>query len=369
MLGAAINDTTLMPVSAPSGMAVTGTRVLVTQTNGQVKMYQGGVGTTLTIATANGLPSPSFNNGGGERGLLGIAVDPNDANKVYLHYSADAGGGLVVNQVTSYTLSGTTLTPVADVYTSAGTSSSNFNHFGGGMTFGADGFLYVAVGDHTVPTLTMQGYVQRVDVTNNTSSQYASGLRNPFALAVQPGTGLMFINDVGTNIFEEINAVPAGPGGLNFGWPCKEGSSGAGPLSGDPGCPGGTFTDPLYQYAYGSDNRRAITGGTFYNPATPAALITNIGEYLFTDFLNGKIYSLNFSGVPAATEIYQRPQALNSRMVALATAANGDVYYLDGNSGTLGVLSAVPEPSAILLTACGIGSMLYFRVRRRKPGV
>ena len=52
---------------------------------------------------------------------------------------------------------------------------------------------------------------------------WAVGLRNPFAFAVQPGTGRIFINDVGQNTWEEINS---GSAGKNFGWPWYEGCSG-----------------------------------------------------------------------------------------------------------------------------------------------
>ena len=83
-----------------------------------------------------------------------------------------------------------------------------------------------------------------------------SGLRNPFTFAFQPGTGRMFINDVGQNTWEEIND---GIAGANYGWPTTEG-----PTT-DPGHRG-----PLFAYGHGSRRTTgcAITGGAFYNPAT-----------------------------------------------------------------------------------------------------
>ena len=52
----------------------------------------------------------------------------------------------------------------------------------------------------------------------------AYGLRNPFRLAIRPGTGDVWIGDVGQGTWEEIDRVPAPFGGpRNFGWPCYEG--------------------------------------------------------------------------------------------------------------------------------------------------
>ena len=79
---------------------------------------------------------------------------------------------------------------------------------------------------------------------------WAYGLRNPFAFAVQPGTGRILINDVGEASWEEINE---GVAGANYGWPHAEGPS----------------TDPRFKgplYAYDHSQGRSITGGTFYNP-------------------------------------------------------------------------------------------------------
>ena len=84
---------------------------------------------------------------------------------------------------------------------------------------------------------------------------WALGLRNPFTFAFQPGTGRMFINDVGQNTWEEIND---GIAGSNYGWPDTEG-----PTT-DP-----RFRAPIFSYGHGTGPTTgcAITGGAFYNPA------------------------------------------------------------------------------------------------------
>lgn len=56
----------------------------------------------------------------------------------------------------------------------------------------------------------------------------AYGLRNPFRMALRPGTDELFTTDVGSSYFDEVNRIPDlldRPNGwpLNFGWPCREG--------------------------------------------------------------------------------------------------------------------------------------------------
>ena len=151
--------------------------------------------------------------------------------------------------------------------------SSATNHNGGAIHFGPDGKLYVAVGDNAnganAQTLTnLLGKMLRINAdgsiptdnpffsqaTGMNRAIWALGLRNPFTFAFQPGTGRMFINDVGQNTWEEINE---GVAGANYGWPDTEG-----PTS-DP-----RFRAPLYAYPHGAGTPTgcAITGGAFYNP-------------------------------------------------------------------------------------------------------
>ena len=94
---------------------------------------------------------------------------------------------------------------------------------------------------------------------------YALGLRNPFTFAVQPGTGTIFINDVGETTWEEIDQSVAG---ANFGW---SGGNTDGFGQSPPGP--GTYHDPLLAYNHSggpAGGGIAIVGGTFYNPASLA---------------------------------------------------------------------------------------------------
>src|SRR5262249_35762658 len=124
-------------------------------------------------------------------------------------------------------------------------------------------------------------------------SIWALGLRNPFTFAFQPGTGRMFINDVGLRTWEEIND---GIAGSNYGWPNCEGFCSA---------PNPSFRDPIVVYQNtGVDC--AITGGTFYNPQIVQFPSDFVGDYFFSDFCGGwitRIDPVNGGGAQFATGI------------------------------------------------------------------
>src|SRR5205085_6591808 len=110
---------------------------------------------------------------------------------------------------------------------------------------------------------------------------WALGLRNPFTFSVEPGTGRIFINDVGEAAWEEIDE---GVAGANYGWSATEG-----PTS-DPRFRGPIFA---YQHGYGPTVGCAITGGTFYNPQALQFPAQYQGHYFFADFCSGWIRDYN----------------------------------------------------------------------------
>jgi glucose/arabinose dehydrogenase len=155
---------------------------------------------------------------------------------------------------------------------------------------------------------------------------WALGLRNPFTFAVEPGSGRIFINDVGQSSWEEIDD---GAAGANYGWPDTEGYT----------------TDARYQtprYAYGHGGTTpsgcAITGGTFYRPAVANFPAAYVGTYFFSDLCGGWIYGLD----PAGTG---DPQQLSSGIngpVDLKVGPDGALYYLAHYGGTVGRISYGP---------------------------
>src|SRR5687768_4523852 len=223
-----ISNPTVMAF-APDG------RIFVAQQNGALIVIKNGV----KLAT----PAIQLTvNSSGERGLIGIALHPSFSTNgfVYLYYTLSNGSR---NRVSRFTMSGDVISPSSEVVLlDLDPLSSATNHNGGAMHFKGDK-LYIAIGEnangaHAQNLDTYHGKLLRINADGSAPADnpfnaagfseqrkrvWAYGLRNPYTFDVQPGTGRVFVNDVGQSTWEEIN--DATTGGLNFGWPTSEGAT------------------------------------------------------------------------------------------------------------------------------------------------
>lgn len=346
-------------------------RLFAAEQGGNLRVIVNGVTQATPFATLPVDPS-------GERGLLGVAFDPNFAsnNFVYVYHTV-IDGQTRFNRVTRFTANGNVAVPgseftVVDLDPLSGAT----NHNGGAIHFGADGKLYVAVGDNATransQTLANRhGKILRINAdgtipsdnpffntaTGANRSIYALGLRNPFTFGIQPGTGLTYINDVGENTWEEINVLGAG---LNFGWGSNGGAN-EGPF--DPlAFP--TFAPPLvaYQHGSGTDRGFSIAGGSFYNPAVNSFGASYIGDYFYADFVNGWIRS-----VDAGTSNTSLFASDLGNITDLQVGADGALYYTNRQNGTVGRISAVVTvPEASTLALLGLAGLGLVGLARRK---
>src|SRR5438067_9132418 len=207
-------------------------RLFVCQQGGQLRVIKNGslLSTPFVSLTVDS---------SGERGLLGIAFDPNFATNHYLYVYYTVATSPIHNRVSRFTAAGDIAAPDSHVVIlELNNLSSATNHNGGAIHFGPDGKLYIAVGENanganSQTLANLLGKVLRINSdgtipTNNPffntagarKEIWALGLRNPFTFAFQPGTGRLFINDVGQSTWEEIND---GVAGSNYGWPTTEG--------------------------------------------------------------------------------------------------------------------------------------------------
>jgi glucose/arabinose dehydrogenase len=277
----------------------------------------------------------------GERGLIGVTLDPNFSTNryLYLYYTTPEGG--VHNRISRFTAN--SLNP--DIV-SAGSESriadlpllGATNHNGGALHFGSDGKLYVGVGDNAVGANaqdlnTPLGKMLRFNVDNTLSiptdnpfcktantlkcAIWAYGLRNPYTFAVQPGTGHIHINDVGENTWEEIDF---GTAGANYGWPATEGPTTAAGV-----------TAPLFAYKHppatpaetGFFTGRAIAGGTFY-PSIGTFPATYWGNYFFADYSSAFIGRLDVANGNAAYSF----GSVSGNPVDMLVGTDGALYVL-----------------------------------------
>jgi glucose/arabinose dehydrogenase len=322
-------------------------RLFVTQQGGDIRVIKNG---SLLAASFAHFTVDST----GERGLLGIAFDPNFTSNHYVYVYYTATTPTTHNRVSRITadpngdnaLFGSEV-DLLDLPTLGAT-----NHNGGGLHFGADGTLYVGVGENAVPSNSQSlgtplGKMLRINpdgtipadnpffgqTTGINQAIWALGLRNPYTFAFQPGTGRLFINDVGQVTWEEIDD---GIAGSNYGWPNSEGFR----QPGDTPTTIGTYRDPLFEYGHGPGNTTgsAIVGGTFYNPPTATFPSNYVGTYFFQDLTNGWVRDYN----PATGSVTGFATGLPANLVDLKVASDGSLYFLaEGSGGNTGVVSRV----------------------------
>lgn len=325
LVAAGLSNPTAMAL-APDG------RIFVCEQGGSLRVIKNGVllGNPFLTVTVDS---------SGERGLLGVAFDPNFiANqRVYVYYTATTP--TIHNRISHFTAAGDVAMANSEtIVMDLDDLSTATNHNGGAIHFGPDGNLYVAVGDNANGSnaqslSTRHGKMLRISssggiptdnpffnqTTGDNRAVWALGLRNPFTFSFQPGVGRMFINDVGQSTWEEIND---GIAGSNYGWPTCEGFCNP-PIS--------NFRDPVFAYANDAQTC-AITGGAFYNPPTGQFPSNYIGNYFFADFCGGWIRKLDPSMGNAVTDFATGI----SLPVDLKVSADGFLYYLARGSGSVG---------------------------------
>ncbi|HEX5718789.1 MAG TPA: PQQ-dependent sugar dehydrogenase [Thermoanaerobaculia bacterium] len=277
----------------------------------------------------------------GERGLLGVTVDPDFPRTphVYVYYTATKP--VVHNRVSRFTASGDRAAHGSETAILDLPQLAKPIHNGGAMHFGPDGHLYIAVGENAVPENAQNlgnplGKILRIRKDGSIPSDnpfsgraiWAYGLRNPFSFAFQPGTGRMFINDVGRKDWEEINE---GEAGANYGWPVTEGPTN------DP-----AYRAPLYAYRHGPTPTTgcAISGGAFYDPAEAQFPSEYLGAYFFADFCSGWIRRLD----PATKTAHAFATDIGGP-IGLQVGDDGSLYYLAYEDGTISRIDYTGDPA------------------------
>jgi len=284
-------------------------RIFVLEKVGVIKVVRNGTVSAAPFLDISGLVQSA----GGEQGLLGIAFPPGFSTKQYFYVDYTGLSGVTGDTVVArYPVS---LDP--DVADPAGgvtilTQAQPFeNHNGGHLSFGPDGFLYLAFGDggsggdpfnNAQSLAVLLGKILRIDVESGVSPYaipagnpfgseiWAYGLRNPWRFSFDRGTGDLFIADVGQNQFEEVNFQPAASsGGVNYGWNIMEGLH----CFTDPACSQAGLTLPVVEYDHLSGDC-SVTGGFVYRGAQYPSLQ---GIYLYGDFCSGRIWGLRRNGL------------------------------------------------------------------------
>jgi len=221
-----------------------------------------------------------------------------------------------------------------------------WNHDGGTICFGPDGYLYVALGDggaggdplnNAQNLKTLLGSVLRIDVDRKEAGKpygipkdnpfvgrkdarpeiWAYGLRNVWRMAFDRQTGKLWAGDVGQNLYEEINILEKGG---NYGWKLREalhpfGSGGSGPRK--------DLIDPIWEYHH--DVGKSITSGSVYRGKKVPELH---GHYIYGDYITNKIWALVYDETKRRV-VSNRPIA-DRRLPILSFGEDemGEIYLL-----------------------------------------
>ena len=278
-------------------------RIFVTERAGLVKVIQPDGSVSIFLDILGRVQDDGY-----ELGLFSIAFDPDYANNgfFYVAYTSGERNNWRMNvsrfsvsaEDPNYALPGSEFSVMT-----YGLSAEIHN--GGALEFSPfDGHLYYGSGDDTASDSAQQpddrrGKIWRIRTSDQSYSKqlWASGFRNVWKIAFHPETGDLFVGEVGDLIWEEINFIPAGTPGLNFGWPCIEGT--------DILFTGGIcanlerFTAPFYQYDH--DEGCSIILGEFQR-------IGGIEKLVFGDYCNPRIKTLHVvDGNPVVEEVGSLP--------------------------------------------------------------
>ncbi|HUS36356.1 MAG TPA: PQQ-dependent sugar dehydrogenase [Verrucomicrobiae bacterium] len=337
-----------------------------------------------------------------ERGLLGVATHPNFAQNPRIYtYTSEPNGPMADFMIMldspatnnhQSVLAEWRLDPANTNRVDPNSrrellriDKPQFNHNGGTIRFGPDGFLYFAVGDggnaddqgpghspggNGQDKTKILGKVLRIDVDtrNSANGQYgiptdnpfvteagavkeifALGVRNPYSFTFDRQSGDLYLGDVGQNDVEEADKVTKG---ANLGWPLKEGTFYFDPNGTNAGFVT-TFpvrevppdlVDPIAEFDH--DEGRAIIGGYVYRGATFSAIA---GKYIFGDWgkfdaAAGRLFYLDGSTVKEF-KIGANDRTLGLWLKGFGENAAGEIYVLGatalGPSGSTGVLQKI----------------------------
>jgi hypothetical protein len=301
---------------------------------------------------------------GGEQGLLGLAFHPQFSTngRFFVDYTRRPDGATVIAE---YQVSADANVALATERTLLVIPQPFANHNGGMIEFGADGYLYIGMGDggsandpgNRAQNLNeLLGKILRIDVDQTSGSQpysspsdnpffgavtgrdeiYAYGLRNPWRFSFDRSTGELYVGDVGQGAREEVDIIQRG---RNYGWRIMEGTLCTNLDSAL--CSAVQVVPPIAEYGH-TGGRCSITGGYVYR-GTRGSLPA--GAYVYGDYCTGEIFMLNGG---AATLLIDT--SLN--ITSFGEDEAGEIYVV-GQGGTVDRLGnpAAPAPTFTITRA------------------
>lgn len=328
------------PLSGPVALAFTPEgQLLVTEKAGSLRLVE---------ADGSLLPEPILRlptDARAERGLLGVAVDPDfvRSRQVYLYHSLDSPA---VNRIVRFRLVGGRAEDVQAAYTVAPSAAI---HNGGNLHFGPDGMLYLGVGEGGEPARApdpgdRRGKILRLDarvlplrpaadnpftgLPGHDAAVWALGLRNPFDFSFDPQSRALLATENGPDCHDELNRIrPARDYGWRPGYDCRRPEGPAGSEA-----PIWTWPQPI-----------GVTAALVYSGAV---LPGWEGDLLICGWNRGTLYRAELSRDRQRIDTMREVVGVRCNL-DLALGPDGALYYIEGGGYAPGsVKRIVPDPDA-----------------------
>ncbi len=292
-----------------------------------------------------------------EEGLLGLAFHPKfkDKGEFFVYYTTKKEPHLSVISRFKTNADRTQGDPSSEEVLMT-IKQPFWNHNGGTLEFGKDGYLYIALGDggkrddplQAAQDLTaLLGKVLRIDIDNRSPGLpyaipgdnpfvkepgarpeiYARGFRNPWRISFDRETGELWCADVGQDLWEEISFVKKGG---NNGWSVREATHKFGPRGVEAN---EQMTEPVWEYPHEEPWGKSITGGQVYRGKLLPELT---GYYLYGDYVTGKLWALKVdskTGKATENRKIEWSNAANLPIVTFGEDEAGEVYFTSVTSG------------------------------------
>jgi glucose/arabinose dehydrogenase len=346
-------------------VSVPGALAIVPAGDGRGRLFVAAqTGQIWELAGGQRQPSPLLDiagriTSGGERGLLGLALHPQFPAdpRLFVNYT-DRGGDTVIASYQVASGESARADPASERVILH--QDQPFpNHNGGGLAFGPDGYLYIALGDggsggdpqgNGQRLDTLLGKILRIDIDRADAGRayrippdnpfvgrsgargeiWHYGLRNPFRFSFDRLTGDLWIGDVGQNSREEIDVARAGTSGLNFGWAIREGFA---CFPANRSCSAEGLTAPVAEYRH--DVGCTVIGGYAYRGSALPALV---GWYAFADWCTGVLFVIEAARDGRQTPV--RVGTLPGGVAGFGEDERGELYIANVGAGSVGRLVA-----------------------------
>jgi glucose/arabinose dehydrogenase len=233
-----------------------------------------------------------------------------------------------------------------------------WNHNGGTLVFGPDGYLYIGLGDGgyrddphgTAQNLkSLLGKILRIDIDHKENGLayaipkdnpfvgkgdgargeiWAYGVRNVWRIAFDRKTGVLWAGDVGQDTWEEIDIIVRGG---NYGWNLREGKH---PLVSqlDPKHKGSKprpdLIEPIWEYHHNVG--KSITGGSVYRGQQVPELA---GSYIYADYVTGQVWALKYDAEKKHVIANRTIQTKGLPILSFGEDEQGEVYFLTQPGG------------------------------------